>query len=403
VDHPRSAARSRYNAGYKNVSIPLFLGSILLILYVFAGYPLYLGFLARLRSRPVQRRAHQPAVSVILAVHNGERYLARKLDSILALDYAREKMEIVVVSDGSTDGTDSIAESYARHGVRLLRVNQGGKALALNAGIAASHHDVLVFTDVRQTLAPDSLALLMENLSDPRVGAASGELVIRQGDSLEEASVGLYWRYEVWIRRRLSAVDSIFGATGAYYALRRALVVTIPAHTLLDDVYLPLAAFFRGYRLVVDSRVHMFDEPTRLTDEFWRKVRTLAGNYQIMKAYPRLLLPGWLGGNRLWMHFVSYKLARLLVPFALPVVLASSFGLPPPWRGAALTAQAVFCSLAVLDPLLPERWAGKRLTSVARTFITLMAASACAVVILFSPNARLWRPTRLTGLESTPT
>jgi len=385
------------------VSIPLFLGSILLILYVFAGYPLYLGLLARFRSRPLQRSAYQPAVSVILAVHNGERYLARKLDSILALDYPRGKIEILVVSDGSTDRTDSIAESYAPRGVRLLRVDQGGKALALNAGIAASRHAVLVFTDVRQTLAPDSLALLVENLSDPSVGAASGELVIRKGDSLEEASVGLYWRYEVWIRRRLSAMDSIFGATGAYYALHRELAVPIPAATLLDDVYLPLAAFFRGYRLVLDSRVHMFDDPTRLPDEFWRKVRTLAGNYQIMKAYPRLLLPGWLGGNRMWLHFVSYKLARLWVPFLFPIVLVTSFGLPPAWRAAALAAQAAFYLVAALDPLIPEGWKAKRLTSVARTFVTLMAASACAVIILFSPSARLWRPTRLASLESTQT
>jgi cellulose synthase/poly-beta-1,6-N-acetylglucosamine synthase-like glycosyltransferase len=385
------------------VSIPIFLGSILLILYVFAGYPLYLGWLARLRTRPVQRRAHQPAVSIILAVHNGERYLTRKLDSILALDYPREKMEILVVSDGSTDHTDSIAESYAAQGVRLLRVKQGGKALALNAGIAAARHGVLVFTDVRQTLAPDSLALLLENLSDPTVGAASGELVIRKGDSLEEASVGLYWRYEVWIRRRLSAIDSIFGATGAYYALRRELVVRIPADTLLDDVYLPLAAFFRGFRLVFDSRVHMFDEPTRLPDEFWRKVRTLAGNYQIMKAYPRVLYPGWLGGNRMWLHFASYKLARLLVPFLFPVVFITTFGLPPPWRAAALIAQAAFYALVALDPLVPENWAGKRLTSAARTFVTLMVASACAVVILFAPSARLWRPTRVAGLDSAET
>jgi len=289
------------------VSITIFLSSILLILYVFVGYPLYLGFLARFRNRPVRRHPYQPAVSVTLAVHNGERYLARKLDSILALEYPREKMEILVVSDGSTDRTDSIAESYAQLGVRLLRVDHGGKALALNAGIAAAHNEVLIFTDVRQTLAPDSLALLVENLSDPTVGAASGELVIREGNSLEEASVGLYWRYEVWIRRRLSAIDSIFGATGAYYALRRELVVPIPANTLLDDVHLPLAAFFRGYRLVLDSRVHMFDEPSRLPDEYWRKVRTLAGNYQIMKAYPRLLLPGWLGGNRMWLVSSAFQ------------------------------------------------------------------------------------------------
>ena len=385
------------------MSIPFFIGASLLILYVFAGYPLLLGWLARLRSRPVQRRANQPAVSVILAVHNGERYLARKLDSILALDYPPGKMEILVVSDGSTDGTDGIAQNYALRGVRLLRINQGGKALALNTGIAASLHEILVFTDVRQALAPDSLALLMENLADPEVGAASGELVIRKGGSSEEESVGLYWRYEVQIRRWLSEIDSIFGATGAYYALRRELAVPIPAATLLDDVYLPLAAFFRGYRLVVDSRVHMYDDPTGLSDEFWRKVRTLAGNYQIMQAYPRLLWPGWLGGNRMWLHFASYKLARLLVPFAFPVVLAASFGLSPAWRATALASQATFYALAAFDPLVPEGSKGKRLTSVARTFVTLMAASACAIVILFAPRVRLWKPTRIGGLDSAET
>jgi cellulose synthase/poly-beta-1,6-N-acetylglucosamine synthase-like glycosyltransferase len=384
------------------VSIIFFLGSILLIGYVFAGYPLVLDWLARRRARPVQRSAYQPAISMILAVHDGERYLGRKLDSILALNYPREKMEILVVSDGSRDRTESIAKGYAQRDVRLLRVDQGGKALALNTGIAASRHEVLVFTDVRQTLAADSLALLMENLADPTVGAASGELVIREGN-FQEASVGLYWRYEVWIRRRLSALDSIFGATGAYYALRRELAVPIPADMLLDDVYLPMAAFFRGYRLVVDSRVHMFDEPTGLPDEFWRKVRTLAGNYQIMKAYPHLLLPGWLGGNRMWLHFASYKLARLVVPFAFPVVLAASFGLPSAWPATVLVAQAGFYSLAALDLLIPESWQVKRLTSVVRTFMTLMAASACAVVILVTPNVKLWRPTRIAGLDSSGT
>jgi glycosyltransferase involved in cell wall biosynthesis len=380
-------------------SITLFIGSVLVIVYVFAGYPLFLGWSARLRPQAVQRGAFQPAVSIILAVHNGERYLTRKLDSILALRYPAEKLEILVVSDGSTDQTDRIVESYADKGVRLLRVARRGKASALNAGIEAARHAILVFTDVRQTLAPDSLALLLENLADASVGAVSGELVILRGGSIEEASVGLYWRYEVWIRQRLSAIDSIFGATGAYYALRRDLAVQLPAETLLDDMYLPLAAFFRGYRLIVDSRARMFDEAAKLPDEFWRKVRTLAGNYQVLWAYPRLLLPGWLGGNRMWLHFVSYKFARLLVPFVFALLLAASFGLPSPWRETALISQAAFYGLALLDPLVPEGLAGKRLTSVVRTFVTLMAASACAIAVLFVPSARLWKPTRRENLE----
>jgi cellulose synthase/poly-beta-1,6-N-acetylglucosamine synthase-like glycosyltransferase len=375
-------------------SITLFIGSILVLVYVFAGYPLLLGWWAWLRPRPVQRGAFEPTVSMILAVHNGERYLSRKLDSILGLRYPAGKMEILVVSDGSTDQTDQIAGSYAGKGVRLLRVARSGKAAALNAGIEAARHAILVFTDVRQSLAPESLALLLENLADAAVGAVSGELVILGGGSIEEASVGLYWRYEVWIRQRLSTIDSIFGATGAYYAVRRELAVALPADTLLDDMYLPLAAFFRGYRLIVDPRAHMFDEAARLPDEFWRKVRTLAGNYQVLWAYPRLLLPGWAGGNRMWLHFVSYKFARLLTPFIFALLLASSFGLPSPWRETALLLQAAFYAFALLDPLIPEGLAGKRLTSVVRTFVTLMAAAACATAILFVPSARLWKNRR---------
>jgi len=384
----------------EHASIALFIGSILFILYVFAGYPLCLGLVAWLRSRPVHRGAYQPTVSIVLAVHNGERYVARKLDSILALHYPAEKIEILVVSDGSTDQTDRIVESYAGRGVRLLRVKRGGKALALNAGVEAARNVVLVFTDVRQTLAPESLDLLLENFADPAVGAVSGELVIRQGGSNEEASVALYWRYEVWIRRRLSRIDSFFGASGAYYALRRDLAVRLPASTLLDDMYLPLAAFFRGYRLIIDPRAHMYDDAAKLHDEFWRKVRTLAGNYQVLRTYPRLLLPGPLGGNRMWLHYVSYKFARLLVPFAFPLMLAASLGLPAGWRGAALMAQIIFYGLAVRDALVPEESHGNRLTSVVRTFVTLMAASACAIIIVFVPSARLWRPTRSQGLQT---
>src|SRR5262249_32719332 len=160
----------------------------------------------------------------------------------------------LVASDGSTDGTGQIVERFAGQGVRLLNLPRGGKPAALNAAIAEASDEILVLTDVRQTLAPESLRLLLENFADPDVGAASAELVILKSGRTTEDPVGLYWRYEVWIRLNQSSLDSIFGATGAYYALRRKLAVPIPTDALLDDMYLPLAAFFQGYRLVVDAR-----------------------------------------------------------------------------------------------------------------------------------------------------
>lgn len=361
------------------------------ILYVLFGYPVLLGVLARRFAKPVERAPYEPRVSIIIAVQNGERFLANKLSSILALQYPHEKMEIIVASDGSTDRTDAIARSFAGSGVRLLALDRGGKPSALNAGIAAAGGEILVLTDVRQALAPDSLRLLMENFADAKVGAASGELVLLKPDGQGEANVGLYWKYEIRIRLDLSALDSIFGATGAYYALRRELSVPIPPSALLDDMYLPLAAFFRGYRLVVDPRVHMFDSPMSIETEFRRKVRTLAGNYQILGWYPKLLGPG----NRMWLHFVSYKFARLLLPFALVAVLLCSFHLPGFWSYLAVGGQIIFYSAAVLDFWIPDRSLLKRISSPIRTFVSLMAAAFLAPSIIFIPGTKFWRPTEL--------
>ncbi|MEK7405621.1 MAG: glycosyltransferase family 2 protein [Acidobacteriota bacterium] len=371
----------------------LFSAGLLFVLYVLFGYPLLLALIARLRPRAVHKSRQRKTVSVLIAVYNGEQFMAAKLRSVLALDYPRELMEVLVVSDGSTDATDSIVESFAAEGVRLLRVPRGGKCAALNAGIAACGGEILALTDVRQTLAPDSLQHLVDCFADPAVGVVSGELVIRQGQSEPEAALGLYWRYEFWIRDRLSRIDSIFGATGSYCALRRELAVPIPPEMLLDDMYLPLAAFFRGYRLIVEPRARAFDYPASPKTEFRRKVRTLAGNYQILRAYPALLTPR----NRMWFHFLSYKLGRLLLPAMLLLMVVTALLLPPPWRWLAAGCQAAFYGLAALDLLIPEGAVLKRLSAPARAFVVFMIAAACAVAVFFVPPQRLWKVTSAGG------
>ena len=213
--------------------------------YVIAGYPLLLGLLAR-RAKPVTRVLEPRTVTAIIPVRDGEHYLRAKLESILALDYPPELLEILVVSDGSTDGTDSIAGEFAGRGVRLLRVPAAGKPAALNAAIPQSRAEILLLTDVRQTLEPSCLRSLIACFADPSVGAVSATLRIRAGASQAEAEIELYWRYETWIRDHLARIDSMFGATGPCYALRRSLAVPMPPETLLDDVYLPLAGFSRA-------------------------------------------------------------------------------------------------------------------------------------------------------------
>ncbi len=377
----------------------IFLLCVAFCAYTLAGYPLLLGLMARLRPRPVRKAPWQAAVSIILPVANGERWMAAKLECIRELDYPAELIEVLVVSDGSTDGTETVVREFMAREfaagecpkISFLAVPKGGKAAALNAALAQATGEILFFTDVRQELHRSCLANLVDCFADPTVGVASGELVIRQGAGLEEESVGLYWKYEKWMRKQLSRVDSVMGATGCIYAMRRRLACPLPPGTLNDDMYLPLGAFFQGYRVIFEESALAYDYPTLLGSEFQRKVRTLAGVYQVVGQYPALLGPG----NRMWVHFFSHKLARLLMPWAMIVGGLACLGLPSPWNMWVAGAEVVGLSMALVDRQLPDSLVFKRVTSAVRAFLVLMAASLCAISILFVPARMLWKETRV--------
>jgi biofilm PGA synthesis N-glycosyltransferase PgaC len=369
-----------------NTGIIVGLASILFVLYVIALYPILLAFLARGKRVSSPPCTTFPTVSVILPVHNGAAFIRAKLDTLAHLDYPPEKLRVLVISDGSTDGTDELVRADGR--AELIRVPRGGKPAALTAGIARATGEILFFTDVRQDLSPNSLRDLVAQLEDPGVGVATGELVIRGGAS---DGPGLYWQYEVWIRSNLSRLGVLQGATGCIYAMRREYAVAVPEHILADDVFLPLAAYFRGKRIVLDMRAKAFDYPTELGVEFRRKVRTLAGMYQIVGAYPRLLAPGSRGA---W-HFASHKLGRLLLPFALLALLFSSLEIPPPYGTILLAGQVVVYAAGLLGLILPRSSPVARITNPAGTFLVLMAAAFCAAFALFIPSQRLWKQTAI--------
>jgi cellulose synthase/poly-beta-1,6-N-acetylglucosamine synthase-like glycosyltransferase len=263
-------------------------------------------------------------------------------------------------------------------------------------GLAQATGEIIVLTDVRQEFHPQAIQKLIACFADPAVGIVTGELVIREGNSLEEQHTGLYWRYEKWIRRNLNRIDAMLGATGSIYAIRRELAVPVPPETLCDDVFLPLAIALQGYRIYFEEEAKAFDLPTSLHSEFWRKVRTQAGVYQIMFRFPALLWPG----NRRFLHFLSHKLGRLLLPFALLLALFSSFFLPYPFNCIVIGAQAIFYGLGLVDRVLPERLAFKRLTAVIRAFVVLVAAAGCAIVVFFLPATKLWKETRVEQARS---
>jgi poly-beta-1,6-N-acetyl-D-glucosamine synthase len=353
----------------------VFVSSVIFILYILIGYPLWLAVLS-FGSAPRIRKQWTPrTVSILLPVHNGERWIRDKLETIAQLDYPRDFLQILAIEDGSTDRTADLIREIAAPGLELLSIPHSGKAAALNAGLNRATGEILLYTDVRQRLDPGSLRSLIECFADPSVGVASGELVIGGGETRQEADIGLYWCYEKWIRKRLSRLGVMLGASGCFYAMRRELAVTLPPNTLLDDVHLPLAAFFKGYRIILDEGAYAFDYPTALKSEFRRKVRTQAGLVQIIARYPRLLLPT----TRIWFHFGSHKLGRLLLPYALVLVAISSVDLPQGWAQAAVIMQAAFYGLALMDAWIPGSWPLKRPSSIARTFVVLVGAALCAV------------------------
>jgi poly-beta-1,6-N-acetyl-D-glucosamine synthase len=369
------------------VSVAMFALACAIALYALIGYPLLLNWLAKRVDNPVHKDEKLRTVSFVIAVYNGEKFLERKLKAIFAQNYPRELMEVLVVSDGSTDRTDEIARSFAAERVKFLRVPRGGKAAALNAGVPLASGEILVLNDVRQTLDPDCLRNVIACFGDEKVGAVSPQTIIVKGETHEESTTSLYWRYEHWIRLRMTRIDSTFGYSGAFAAIRRSLWVPLPPGTLLDDVYEPLVAFFKGYRILMEPTATMYDFPTVLQSEFRRKVRLQAGLYQMLKIMPELLS----SRNRMRLHFLSAKYGRIVIPYCMIAAALATIGLPPYWRAVAAWAQALFYGLALLDTVVPDGVSLKKLTAPIRTFVVLMAASLAAVRVYFVQPTSLWK------------
>lgn len=354
------------------------LAALALLAYTYVGYPIAVALLARLF--PLRTRVDDewtPLVTACIPVFNAEKYLPAKLDSLLALDWPRDKLEILVYSDGATDGSDAIAHRYAQRFpgvVRHLRAaRRAGKPTAVNCMRSEARGEVLLMTDVRQPLAPPSLRALVRCLADERVACVSGNLTLPA-----TAGAGVYWKYENWIRRSEARFRSMLGVTGPIYVIRKADLAELPLDLILDDMWIPLRLRLQRRRLLWAEEAVALDEAFDDEREFGRKVRTLAGNYQLFARMPTLLLPLV---DPSWFEIVSHKILRLCCPWLLALLLASSLAAAAPLTVVAFTpsltwlmravalAQILVYLLAALGPL-----AG-RAGVVYRTFVVLNAAA----------------------------
>lgn len=363
-----------------------------LVGYSYLGYPGWLWLRSRCSPRPVRRGSRAPSVSAVMVVRNEEAVIADKLENLLSLDYPRDRLEVIVVSDGSNDGTAAILSEYEQDSrVRVLKKTVSeGKAAGLNDAIKLANGEVLLFTDARQQIESHALRFLIENFADTEVGAASGQLMLGDPATGETSKgMGLYWGVEKKIRELESASGSVAGATGAIYCARHSVLNAspLPQGTILDDVLLPMQIVRQGYRVIFDSRARAWDLPD-LGDEreFSRKVRTLSGNYQLLQLAPWLLS----SQNPIRFEFLSHKLLRLAVPFALVALLISSIFLSQPFYRAALVLQLAFYVLSLAALVGIKIGPLSRVADPARTFVVLNSAALVAFVNFVIGRKAVW-------------
>jgi cellulose synthase/poly-beta-1,6-N-acetylglucosamine synthase-like glycosyltransferase len=356
----------------------IFWTSLAFVAYTYVLYPVGIWLLSRLRAEEVadpERVREWPSVTIVVAVYNEQQRVLAKIENLRSLDYTPDRLRVLFVSDGSTDATNDLIAG--QRDVELLAYpERRGKPHALSRALERVASEVVVFTDVRQMLEPHAVRRLVARLQSPDVGAVSGELVHRDPVTHAAAHIGLYWRYEKWIRRAESRFASTVGVTGALYAIRRADYVPLSDDALLDDFEIPMQIVRRGHRVVFESGAVIYDELQQDTaGERKRKVRTLTGNFQAFARHPWMFLP-W--HNPVWVQFLSHKVFRLFVPYALVSMLGASFLASGAVYTLAAAAQALFYA-ASLAGLAFVGWRRNRLISFAVVFLQLNWAAVLAM------------------------
>lgn len=332
----------------------LFWFSAFLLGYTYAGYPVLAWFFALLFGRKPAHSSATPQVTLLIPAYNEEAHIESRLRNSLSLDYPKDRLAIVVASDGSTDRTNAIVAQYRNQGVELIAMPENiGKSAMLSRVVPQLRGEVVVFTDASSELEPDALRKLVAVFADSRVGCASGLYRLKPTADLRGEGEGLYWRYETFIKQQESRLHSILGAHGAFYAIRRALFKPLERTAINDDYLIPMRIVEQGLRAVyVASAVAWEREVASVEGEFARRRRIAAGNCQQMVELAGLLHPkhGWVAFT-----FFSHKVLRTLAPLFLIAALIATPWLAQPWFSAAVLGQALLYGSAWLGFCLQKQ------------------------------------------------
>ena len=378
------------------IALIVFWASLGALVYVYAGYPLVLVLLSLFSRRQKAEPGFTPFLSVLIAAYNEGGGIRRKLEQTLALDYPADKIEIIVLSDGSTDQTDEIVRSFPDPRVRLLQVTgRKGKTNAQNEGVKIARGEVLIFSDATTIYHSQALRYLASNYADPHVGAASGryQYLDPQGTSPTGLGTVAFWNYENFIKAMQSRIRTISGCCGCIYSVRRGIYTPL-APDVISDLVQPLHVIRKGYHVVFDDRALAYEETTQSTsEEFAMRVRVVTRGIRGVLSVSELLNPLRFGSVafQLWSH----KVLRWLVPFILFLMLAANLMLwqLPDYR-LFLLAQAVFYATTILSLVIPIQRIWKPL-GIPLYFCTLNAAAFFSVIqVLRGKKYVVWETVR---------
>ena len=378
-----------------NVWLIVVAGSVLGILYPYVGYPTMLKILSLVRRLPPdpQPLSSWPTISIVVPVFNEENAIRHVLEQILQLDYPEDRRQIVVVSDASTDSTDDIVSEFASSGVELLRLPQrSGKTAAQNAALGHLHSEIVMNVDASVRFTPRSLKALIAPFACPWVGVTSCRDIsvspCAGSPNLGELS---YVRYEMWLRKLETRVEGIVGASGCFFASRRALYAELIPGALSRDFATPLIAREAGYRSVLANEAICYVPRTgSLRREYKRKVRTMSCGLMTLFYYRRMLNP-FRYGLFAWILF-THKLARWLVPWAVVMLMIGMLNLAASHQIARWALAGV--GLLVLVTLAERFRPLPNLLSIATYGVAGIVAGLHAWAVALSGKARsIWEPT----------
>jgi len=373
----------------------LFWASATIVAYTYVGYPLVLLVLHRLARRQRVAAASNPSVSMIIAAYNEAAVIAAKVRNALDSSYPPDRLEVIVVSDGSSDDTDRLAAEAGAERLRLLRSpKRRGKAHAMNLGAVHATGSILLFTDANVFFDRDAIGSLVRRFEDPSVGAAVGRVTIRPEGSSEAAGEGLYMQYERRLHQLESDISSMVTVDGAMFAVRQSLYTPLAEDTVVDDFVTVMRIVERGYRIRYAPDATGWEAAAAtVRDELKRKVRIIAGGWKALAQMRSLLNP--LRHPALALQLISHKILRWLVPLCLIAVAGSTLALlGSPFYRFALGAQVLFYALAVASLLVPGL-RSRRLCYFPYYLCAMNLAALLGLVrFLLSSQSVLWEKAR---------